>query len=167
MKLKVVLSQINPKLGDIQANLELARDDPKRLGHAFLRVLPQSLFVLLPIFALLLKVVLVFKRRLYMEHLIVGLHSHAFLCLDLLLVLLLHALSRAYTADGSLANDLFDWVEGLLVAWMPLYLLLMQKRVYAQGWPMTVLKFGVLGTCYSILLSFAIFASMGIGLVAM
>ena len=32
---------------------------------------------------------------------------------------------------------------------------------------MTVLKFGVLGTCYSILLSFAIFASMGIGLVAM
>ncbi|HQX94907.1 MAG TPA: hypothetical protein PLJ91_09775, partial [Thermomonas sp.] len=108
-----------------------------------------------------------FKRRLYMEHLIVGLHSHAFLCLDLLLVLLLHALSRAYTADGSLANDLFDWVEGLLVAWMPLYLLLMQKRVYAQGWPMTVLKFGVLGTCYSILLSFAIVASMGIGLVAM
>ncbi|MHB8912839.1 MAG: hypothetical protein ACYC42_09380 [Lysobacter sp.] len=25
--------------------------------------------------------------------------------------------------------------------WLPLYLLLMQKRVYAQGWPMTVFKY--------------------------
>ena len=28
---------------------------------------------------------------------------------------------------------------------MPLYLLLMQKRVYGQGWPMTLLKYMVLG----------------------
>jgi hypothetical protein len=50
---------------------------------------------------------------------------------------------------------------------MPVYLLIMQKRVYAQGWPMTLLKYGVLGICYTVLLSFAIVASMGIGLVAM
>ena len=148
-------------------NVRRLKQDPGAFKNAALGAVPTTLFVLVPVFALMLKLIYLFKRRLYMEHLIVGLHSHAFLCLDLLLVLLLHALSRAYTADGSLANDLFDWVEGLLVAWMPLYLLLMQKRVYAQGWPMTVLKFGVLGTCYSILLSFAIFASMGIGLVAM
>jgi hypothetical protein len=43
----------------------------------------------------------------------------------------------------------------------------MQKRIYAQGWPMTLLKYCVLGFCYTILLSFAILASMAIGLVAM
>ena len=42
---------------------------------------------------------------------------------------------------------------------MPVYLLLMQKRVYAQGWPMTLLKYFVLGTCYMILLGFAISAA--------
>ena len=61
----------------------------------------------------------------------------------------------------------FGWIEGLLILWMPIYLLIMQKRVYAQGWPMTLLKYWLLGTCYTILLSFAIAASMAIGLVAM
>ena len=29
----------------------------------------------------------------------------------------------------------------------------MQKRVYRQGWPMTLLKYFVLGVCYLLLLS--------------
>ena len=132
-----------------------------------LSAVPTTLFVLVPVFALMLKLAYVFRRRLYMEHLIVGLHSHAFLCLDLLLVLLVYAMGDRVAPEGSAFNGLFDWIEALLLLWMPVYLLLMQKRVYAQGWPMTLLKFGVLGTCYSILLSFAIVASMGIGLVAM
>ena len=42
---------------------------------------------------------------------------------------------------------------------MPIYLLLMQKRVYGQGWPMTILKYLALGLCYSILLVFGIAAT--------
>ena len=68
---------------------------------------------------------------------------------------------------GIVLHTVFGWTEGLLIAWMPVYLLLMQKRVYAQGWPMTLLKYCVLGFCYSFLLGFAIAASMVIGLVAM
>ena len=45
-------------------------------------------------------------------------------------------------------------MEVLLFAWMPLYLLLMQKRVYGQGWIMTLIKYGVLGFSYILLLSF-------------
>ena len=40
-----------------------------------------------------------------------------------------------------------------LAIWMPLYLLIMQKRVYGQGWTMTVLKYCILGFCYFVLLS--------------
>jgi hypothetical protein len=47
-------------------------------------------------------------------------------------------------------------LEVLLFAWMPLYLLLMQKRVYAQGWTLTLLKYCVLGFCYVILLSIGV-----------
>ena len=111
--------------------------------------------MLVPLFALMLKLAFVFKRRLYMEHLVVSLHSHAFLSLDLLLVFACMALQRLVPADG-LLDDLLAWCIGLLAAWMPIYLLLMQKRVYAQGWPMTLLKYFVLGTCYMTLLGFAI-----------
>lgn len=42
------------------------------------------MFVLMPMFALLLKLVDLFHRRLYMEHLIVALHRCAFLFPSLL-----------------------------------------------------------------------------------
>lgn len=150
-----------------QDNIDRLKQDPAAFKNAVLGAVPTTLFVLVPIFALMLKLAYVFKRRLYMEHLVMALHSHAFLCLDLLLVLLVRALAHWLAPGESALASLFGWTEGLLLAWMPIYLLIMQKRVYAQGWPMTLLKFFVLGTCYTVLLSFAIFSSMAIGLVAM
>lgn len=35
---------------------------------------------------------------------------------------------------------------------MPVYLLLMQKRVYGQGWWLTLLKYLVVGTIYFMML---------------
>ena len=93
--------------------------------------------------------------------------AHAFLCLAQLLVLAVRALEIWLAPDGGALASVFGWIEALLLIWMPLYLLLMQKRVYQQGWTMTALKYFVLGTCYVVLLSFAILASMAIGLVAM
>jgi hypothetical protein len=55
----------------------------------------------------------------------------------------------------------------LVALWMPLYLLLMQKRVYRQGWIMTLLKFCVLGTCYIVLLSLGGALNLVVSLVAM
>jgi hypothetical protein len=89
-----------------------------------------------------------------MEHLIVALHSHAFLCLSLLLVFLTMSLRAWLAPAAGPLHALFGWVEGLLFAWMPIYLLLMQKRVYRQGWPMTLFKYAVLGISYVFLLSF-------------
>lgn len=148
-------------------NIRRLKKDPTAFKDAVLSAVPTTLFVLVPIFALMLKLAFVFKRRLYMEHIVVALHSHAFLCLDLLLVLLVRALEAWVAPNPGALATAFGWIEGLLILWMPVYLLLMQKRVYAQGWPMTLLKYFVLGTCYTILLSFAIVASMAIGLVAM
>ena len=156
----------NDKVGRAKQNLARIKADPSQYTQAFIGAIPTALFVLVPLFALMLKLAFVFKRRLYMEHVVVALHSHAFLSLDLLLVVGCMLL-QGLVPDGGLLDDALAWCIGLLVAWAPIYLLLMQKRVYAQGWPMTLLKYCVLGTCYTILLSFAILASMAIGLVAM
>ncbi len=149
------------------SNIGRLKQDPAAFKDAVLSAVPTTLFVLVPVFALMLKLAYAFKRRLYMEHLLVALHSHAFLCLALLLVLIISMLETWLAPEAGALHTLFAWTEGVLIAWMPIYLLIMQKRVYGQGWPMTLLKYFVLGTCYTVLLSFAILASMAIGLVAM
>ena len=164
---KFVDRWLNAQMARADGNIERLKQDRSTFKDAVLSAIPTTLFVLVPIFALMLKLAYAFKRRLYMEHLVVALHSHAFLCLALLLVLLVYALGQWLAPDGNLLPYVFGWSEGLLIAWMPVYLLLMQKRVYAQGWPMTLLKYCVLGTCYTILLSVAVLVSIVIGLVAM
>ena len=158
---------LNAQVARGNGNIKRLKQDPAAFKDAVLSAVPATLFVLVPIFALMLKLAYVFKRRLYMEHVVVALHSHAFLCLDLLLVLLVRALESWVAPNPGALASVFGWIEGLLIAWMPIYLLLMQKRVYAQGWPMTLLKYFMLGFCYTFLLSFAVLASMAIGLVAM
>ncbi len=145
---------LNEQALRVQKNIPRLREDPDLFKDAMLGAVPSTLFVLLPLFALMLKVLYLFKRRLYMEHLIVALHSHAFLCLAVLLLFVLMALTHWLAPDGGALAVVFHLLEAAIWIWMPLYLLLMQKRVYAQGWPMTLLKYSVLGWCYMVLLSF-------------
>lgn len=140
---------LNQQIGRAEDNIGRLKEDPDLYIQAVLSAVPTSLFVLLPVFALMLKLAYLFKRRLYMEHLIVALHSHAFLSFSLLLLFLAGWLERTLPA----ASLVFDIVAFALFAWMPLYLLLMQKRVYGQGWPMTLFKYLVLGFCYFWLIS--------------
>ena len=121
-----------------------------------LSVLPQTMFVLLPIFALLLKLFYLFSKRFYMEHLTVALHSHAFIFVNLLMLALLSKIhdlvAPSYPGPG-------EWVEYLIVGtvlWIPVYLYLMQKRVYKQGVLLTTFKFILIGHSYIALLSFTI-----------
>lgn len=156
---------LNQALARVEVNSRRIKDAPGLLVRPFLENLPAALFVLLPVFAALLKVFFVFKRRLYMEHLIVALHSHAFLCASLLLLAGLMALREVIGAGAWF--EATGVAEGLLLAWMPLYLLLMQRRVYRQNWLLTLLKFGVLGVAYTVLLAFVSMGALAISLMTL
>lgn len=136
----------------------------ERMLSNFFSTLPQTMFVMIPLFALLLKLFYAFRRRLYMEHLIVALHSHAFLFLSLLLGVSLGALSSWLAPHAAWVAYPLSWLEWALVLWLPIYLLIMQKKVYRQGWPMTVLKFCCIGYCYVFLLTVALLAAGALGL---
>ncbi len=146
-------------------NGDRIRDNPRLLAEAFFSVAPQTLFVLLPLFAVLLKLFYVFKRRLYMEHMIVALHSHAFIAMWLILIICVYALGEALAA-GTLKTILNFSIAALWI-WLPLYLMLMQKRVYGQGWIMTLLKFFVLGIAYLVLLACGATVALALSLVLM
>ncbi|MEO6364789.1 MAG: DUF3667 domain-containing protein [Luteimonas sp.] len=151
---------LNTQAGRANRNIGRIKEDPELFKEALLSAVPTALFVLLPVFALMLKILYLFKQRLYMEHLIVALHSHAFLSLMLLLTFLTLALQRWLAPGGGTLHSALGWLEFAIWAWATLYLLLMQKRIYGQGWPMTLLKFFVLGVCYAILLSFGAAATV-------
>lgn len=147
--------RINHTLERMQNNIDSARKQPGRLLAGWFAVLPQTLFVLMPLFAVLLKVFYIFKRRLYMEHLLVALHSHAFIFMSVLVILGLGLLGGLAAGRPWLSTAL-GWLAALAWIWLFLYLFLMQKRVYGQGWLMTLIKYGVVGISYSMILSFAL-----------
>jgi hypothetical protein len=113
------------------------REAAERLAGDFLRFAPTVLFLLLPFFALVLKVLYIRRRRFYTEHFIFLLHAHAFLFLQFTAMLLLVAVG---------------WTPGLLMAaltlWTLAYTYLAMKRVYGQGWFKTLVKWWVLGWTY-------------------
>lgn len=143
---------------------EARRAAVQRLVGGALSVLPQTMFVLLPLFALILKVFYIFKRRLYMEHLIVALHSHAFAFLSFIaLTLAMLARGWAKTAAPWLAAPL-GLAIFLMWWWLPIYLFAMQKRTYKQGWFFTTVKFGAIGICYTIMISLGVAAAFVISM---
>ena len=44
--------------------------------------------------------------------------------------------------------------------WLPIYLFLMQKRVYRQGWIMTFMKYSFIGICYSIIITIGLVGAL-------
>ncbi len=144
-------------------NARRAKEDPARFFAQVFSLAPQTLFFLLPVFAVLLKLVYLFKRRLYMEHLIVALHSHSFLCLSILLLAGLSALRNTLDAESAW-HALLGTTKLLLLCWIPLYLLLAQKRIYRQGWFFTLFNYMLIGIAYSVLISFGMVINMMLSL---
>ncbi len=130
-------------------------------GRAFVDQLldnvPASLFLLLPLMALILKILYPLSKRYYVEHLLFVIHFHAFFFLILTLEILFSRLTVLLKLPD-MVNNLAAFAVALYI---PLYLYKSMRRVYEQGRLPTVLKFLVLLFSYllgfSIILAFAAF----------
>ncbi|PCJ47344.1 MAG: hypothetical protein COA74_08505 [Gammaproteobacteria bacterium] len=142
---------------------KVVKDDPKELLNEFLNVIPQLMFILLPIFALLLKLTYVFKKRYYMEHLIVALHNHCFMFLSLMLLILVGYVQDVLASPEWLI-DALSYLFIIMLLWVPLYLFITMKRVYAQGYTMTMIKFIFITISYQLLLSVTAALAFALGL---
>jgi len=143
----------NKKLNDFSKELtekaeKAFNSDTGPLVEQVIGKLPQLMFILLPLFAVLLKVMFIFSKRLYMEHLTVALHSHSFIFIALLLSEMLDLLDGYLVATSPGFANFFGVAAGALLVWIPIYLFLMQKRVYKQGVFFTLVKFSIIGTIY-------------------
>ncbi len=134
------------------AGLLKALQDPQRYTEVLIARCAQGMFVLMPLFALLLKLLYIRRRRLYLEHLIFTLHLHAFVFIMLTLLI-----------GANLAG--WGWAQrlaGLLLWTVPVYLLAGMLRFYSQRFGKTLLKFCLLCVAYAVLLVPALVAAVAI-----
>jgi Protein of unknown function (DUF3667) len=114
--------------------------------------LPYMMLCCVPLFALVLKILYLRRRIFYIDHLIYALHIHAFAYLGIMSIVLA-TLGLNRVVPGALAN----WAIALLWISFVLQIFFSIRRVYRQGWVISVIKFCFGGVAYLIVLSVALF----------
>ena len=155
---------LNAKLARLNEVGDEVEKHPEKVLESLFRVLPTMMFLLLPVFALVLKAMYFFRNRLYAEHLLVAVQSHSFLFLSFILLILLTDIAALVGPSLEKFTTPLAWLVG---CWMPLYLYLMQKRVYRQGWFWSAFKYSVVGFTYVMLLGVGLTFSVVAALVNM
>ncbi len=120
----------------------VANGDPSRFSELLLNELPKALFVVLPLFAVALKLLYLRQKRTYVEHLVFLLYLHSFMFIALLPLNLVHT----------------AWMDVLMtfvvLIGLPGYAFFAMLRYYGQPWWLTLLKSWVLGATYIVLSGF-------------
>ncbi|MGY6523547.1 MAG: DUF3667 domain-containing protein [Mongoliitalea sp.] len=106
------------------------------------RNLPVMMFFILPFFALILQLLYVRGDFYFVEHLIHGLHLHAF-------AYFLYGLAISW---GFIVDHYNEQVLGWAFILVSIYAYFSMKKVYGQGWFKTLLKFLTLGSFYLLFL---------------
>jgi hypothetical protein len=117
-------------------------------GGAFLdqmkEYVPAALIILLPIMALMLKLLYPLSKRYYVEHLLFVVHFHAFF----FLILTLQITISGIAAFAGLPDALEDATALAAGIYIPVYLYKAMRRVYGQGRFVTLTKFIALAMAY-------------------
>ncbi len=135
-------------------------------GAGFLDLLldniPVALIVLLPLMALVLKILYPLSRRYFVEHLLFFVHFHGFFFAMLTLEILFGRLAALVRLPEFLT------VIAIVAAsfYIPAYLYLAMRRVYDQGHLVTFLKYIVLLVAYMLGMSLTMFGAALFALVS-
>lgn len=123
---------------------EVVIDDPSRFLESVNRWISRVLIALFPVYALLLGLMHLWKRRFfYFDHVIVSLHFHSFLFLMLTILIAASALGVSI------------WLLGAaFFLWSNLYVYRVHRRVYGSGRFSAVTRALVLDFLYLVVLSF-------------
>jgi hypothetical protein len=135
-----------------EACRKVREDGGRHFGQVFLATAPKLMFVFLPLVAGVAMLFYWRPRRLYAEHLVALLHSHAFLFLALALTQVTNAIMRL---DLPLVG-LLGIVNLALMLYVPWYVFRSMRVVYGEGRVATTLKFAAISLLYFVLLGITI-----------
>ncbi len=127
-------------------------------GKLFLQTLQSNLSTMMlfciPLFAFILKILYLRQKRFYIEHLVYALNIHAFFYLTSILVVLI-SIGLHQVMPGALQVLITIGLSVLVV----LQIFISIRRVYRQGWFMSLFKFAFGGFIYLFVLVFGVAAT--------
>ena len=145
--------RINDEIEESPHKAEQINENPNLIIDKVFDILPATMFVLLPMVALIFKFWYLFAKRYYIEHLIFSLHNHAFIFVSLIVILLANLAQTQLAAyDYPVASDTMGWLAIVIGMWIPVYMLISLRVVYRQNWLMTIGKYVLIGLSYMTLL---------------
>ncbi|GJM14522.1 MAG: hypothetical protein DHS20C12_29250 [Pseudohongiella sp.] len=148
----------------IAENVNAINADPTGFLSDSLEYSSVVVLLLMPLLALIQKLIFFSSRKLYIEHLIFTLHNHAFLFLCLTFGLLTDSLSES---TQPVLAAVFGLADGLLNLWMFIYLFMSLRNFFNQGYFVTFLKFTVATTIYGMCFLAAMLLVVLIAFIAM
>lgn len=123
-------------------------------AHFLSETLPRLMFLLLPAFALLLKIA--FRHRLYFDHLIHAMHVHGLVYIGLAVMLPFENIAH-WSAVA---------IQSAVLAYVMAYMLWSVRNVYRAGWGIAVLKTLLVLVAYFGLISLVIEATSSIDIIS-
>lgn len=124
----------------VMQSIRINKADEEQVTAYILQNVPLMMFLLIPLFALILKLIYIRRNVLYIRHIVHAIHLHSF----------------AYFIYG-IATIFMFWVVsedvGAFVAlgaflWVSIYAYISFRNVYKQHWFKTFIKFFVVGVVY-------------------
>jgi ribosomal protein L32 len=144
---KWIETHAKEKIGEHGTNLQL-------FVKTLISNLPYMVLCCIPLFALVLKILYMRRHIFYIDHLIYALHIHSFAYLATILIILA-TIGLSGVASGAFAG----WIIALLWITFAAQILLSIRRVYRQGWFISIFKFLFGGFVYLIVLVAALAAT--------
>jgi hypothetical protein len=148
--LPVAGRRLNPLLEE--ACRKVRADRGRHFGEVFLATAPKLMFLFLPMMAGVAMLFYWKPRRLYAEHLVGFLHSHAFVFLALAVTSVMNAImSLKLPLVG-----LLGIVNLVLMLYVPWYIFRAMRVIYGEGRARTAAKFAAISLLYFVLLGITV-----------
>ncbi len=129
----------------LQEYIRLCRS-PEQAVARILEYMSWAFFLLLPVFALILKLAYIRRKQYYMRHLIFSIHIHSFVFVILSLIVGLYLIT----------NVNLKFVSTILFLSVPVYFILALKKFYGQSYGKVVLKFFAVSFLYNVIFFFTV-----------
>ncbi len=129
------------KIDNFQDTAEKLSTEKEQFVEKMMKMATYAMYILMPLFALLLKLLYIRRKHFYIEHLVFSVNMHAFVMLFISIISLLNL----WLPGG---NEIYQY----MILIIPVYITAGMKRFYGQKLLKTILKLFILGFLYTILL---------------
>jgi hypothetical protein len=142
-----------------EANLNTLAENPIDFARGYLEYITVFMLLMIPLLALIQKLIYIRTGHYYVEHLVLTLHNHAFIIFVVFVASLTGAVEESQVP---ILNILFGFLGTAIYIWMWIYLFLSLKNYFQQGYGKTLLKYITATVLYGFTLSFGILLFSGI-----